>query len=434
MDGAVTVSSEQLLERLLGLHPRVIDLSLERLQRLLADLGHPERSLPPVIHVAGTNGKGSLIAYLRAMLEAAGHSCHVYISPHLVRFHERIRLAGSLISEEELVATLEECERVNAGRAITYFEITTAAAFLAFSRRKADVLLLEVGLGGIYDATNVVDDPAAVAITPIGIDHTQFLGDTLAQIAANKAGIVKPGAPVVVGRQRPEAAAVIAAEAERRSAPLFRMGVEWQVSPQADGFVFARDGRQLTLPLPALAGAHQIDNAATAVAVLDRLPQFAVPDAAIARGLGTVDWPARLQRLERGPLVDLLRPGDELWLDGGHNEDCGIALAGMARRWATQDGRPLHLIFGMLTTKDAQGFLRPLSGLAQGAHALTIEGHLAYSAEEAAERACSVGIPCQPAPSLEAALAAAIAAADGQLRVLICGSLYLAGTVLARNG
>ena len=439
MDGPVNAplerpASDALLERLLGLHPRVIDLSLERLQILLAALGHPERNLPPVVHVAGTNGKGSLIAYLRAMLEASGKRCHVYVSPHLVRFHERIRLAGALISEEELVATLEECERVNAGRSITYFEITTAAAFLAFSRHEADVLLLEVGLGGIYDATNVIDDPAAVAITPIGIDHTQYLGNTLAEIAANKAGIIKRGAPVVVGRQRPEAAAVIEAEAMRLDAPLHRMGHEWRVVPGEAGFTYESGSRHLDLPLPALAGAHQIDNAATAIAVLEKLPQFPFSDAAIAAGLATVDWPARLQRLTRGPLVDLLRGSDELWLDGGHNEDCGIALAAMARRWAADDGKPLHLIFGMLTSKDAQGFLRPLSGLAREAQALTIEGHLAYSAEEAAERARSVGIPCEPAPSVEAALAEAIAAAEGPVRVLICGSLYLAGAVLAGNG
>ncbi|MGE0153109.1 MAG: folylpolyglutamate synthase/dihydrofolate synthase family protein [Reyranellaceae bacterium] len=433
MNALAKPSSEALLQRLLGLHPRVIDLSLERIKGLLAALGHPERKMPPVIHVAGTNGKGSLLAYLRAMLEAAGQRCHVYTSPHLVRFHERIRIAGALISEQELVATLEECERVNAGRSITYFEITTAAAFLAFSRHPAQALLLEVGLGGIHDATNVIDRPAATAITPIGIDHTQFLGETLAEIAANKAGIVKREVPVVVGRQRPAAAAVIEAEAARLAAPLHRMGREWRAMAQADGFVYESGSRRLELPLPALAGAHQIDNAATAVAVLEKLPQFAVSQAAIAQGLRRVEWPARLQLLRRGPLVELLRPGDELWLDGGHNEDCGIALAGMARRWAAQDGKKLHLIFGMLTSKDAQGFLRPLSGLAQAAHSVTIEGHAAYSPDEAAERAEAVGIPCRASPSLDAALRAALAQSNPPLRVLICGSLYLAGTVLARN-
>ncbi len=430
---APVAASTALLERLLGLHPRVIDLSLERINVLLAALGHPERRLPPVIHVAGTNGKGSLLAYLRAMLEAAGRTCHVYTSPHLVRFHERIRLAGALISEAELVASLEECERVNAGRSITYFEITTAAAFLAFSRHKADALLLEVGLGGIYDATNVIDRPVATAITPIGIDHTQFLGQTLAEIAGNKAGIVKQDVPLIVGRQREAAAAVIEAEARRRSAPLHRMGHEWRVAPNEAGFVYESGARRLALPLPALAGAHQIDNAASAIAVLEMLPQFSVADAAIARGLRTVEWPARLQRLRRGTLVDRLRPGDELWLDGGHNEDCGLALAAMARRWAAQDSKPLHLIFGMLTSKDAQGFLRPLAGLASAAHAVTIEGHLAYSAEEAAARAVAVGIPCRAADSIDAALAEAIGEARVPVRVLVCGSLYLAGTVLASN-
>jgi dihydrofolate synthase/folylpolyglutamate synthase len=426
-------SSDALLQRLLGLHPRVIDLSLERIRVLLKALGNPERQMPPVIHVAGTNGKGSLIAYLRAMLEASGHRCHVYISPHLVRFHERIRIAGSLISEEELVATLEECERVNAGNEITYFEITTAAALLAFSRHKAEALLLEVGLGGIYDATNVIDRPAATAITPIGIDHTQYLGETLAEIAANKAGIIKQGVPVIVGRQRAPSAAVIDAEAARLNAPLFRMHHEWHALPQENAFVYDSGTRRLQLPLPALAGAHQIDNAATAIAVLEKLPQFEVNDEAIVRGLREVDWPARLQQLKRGPLVAMLRPSDELWLDGGHNEDCGIALAGMARRWAEHDGKPLHLIFGMLTSKDAQGFLRPLSGLAQAAHAVTVEGHAAYTAEEAAERARGVGIPCAPAASITAALQQALAQSSGPRRILICGSLYLAGTVLAQN-
>jgi len=426
-------SSDKVLERLLGLHPRIIDLSLDRIANLLAALGHPERKMPPVIHVAGTNGKGSLVAYLRAMLEASGHRCHVYTSPHLVRFHERIRIAGTLISEDELSATLEECERINGGKPITYFEITTAAAFLAFSRHPAEALLLEVGLGGIHDATNVIDLPTATAITPIGIDHTQYLGETLAEIASNKAGIIKQDVPVIVGRQRDAAAAVIEAEARRLNAPLHRMHREWRALQGDTGFTYESGTRRIELPLPALAGAHQIDNAATAIAVLEKLPQFKVSDAAIATGLRKVEWPARLQQLNRGPLVDLLRPGDELWLDGGHNEDCGIALAGMARRWAAQDGKTLHLIFGMLTSKDAQGFLRPLSGLVQAARSVTIEGHLAYSAQEAAERARAVAIPCQPAETIEAALRQVLASATSPMRVLICGSLYLAGTVLAQN-
>ena len=429
----MTTSSEALLERLLGLHPRVIDLSLGRIEALLATLGHPERRLPPVIHVAGTNGKGSLVAFLRAMLEAAGHRCHVYTSPHLVRFHERIRLAGAPISEAELVAVLAECERANAGRSITFFEITTAAAFHAFASHPADVLLLEVGLGGLYDATNVIDRPAAAAVTPIGIDHTQFLGGTLAEIAVSKAGIVKPGAPAIIGRQRPEAAAVIEARAARVGAPLHRMGHEWQAIEGADGFRYESGARRLDLPLPGLAGAHQIDNAATAIAVLERLPHLAVADAAIAEGLRRVEWPARLQRLRGGPLVELLRPGDELWLDGGHNEDCGLVLAAMARRWADTDGVPLHVVFGMLTTKDAQGFLRPLAGLADAAHAVGIAGHASYSAEEAAERARAAGIACAPADSVEAALRETVATAQGPRRVLVCGSLYLAGAVLVRN-
>lgn len=428
----MTPASDAILARLAQLHPKVIDLSLERIRRLLAALGHPERRLPPVIHVAGTNGKGSLVAYLRAMLEAAGLRCHVYTSPHLVRFHERIRLAGRLIDEAALAAVLEDCERANDGALITYFEIVTAAAILAFSRVPADVTLLEVGLGGIADATNVVDAPALAAITPIGIDHTQYLGNTLAEIAGNKAGIVKRGRPVVVGRQRPEAAAVIEARARALAAPLHRLGVEWQLEPWGAGFRFSSAARTLDLPAPALPGRHQFDNAGTAIACLEKLEGFAVPEAAIRRGLAEVDWPARLQRLTRGPLVEALRPGDELWLDGGHNEDCGLALAGWAG--GLRDGKPLHLVFGMLTTKDAGGFLRPLAPHAASAQAVAIEGHPAYPAAAAADIARGLGLEAAPRADVAAALAALCAAHPAPLRILICGSLYLAGLVLAENG
>ncbi len=427
-------SSDEYLQRFLALHPKSIDLTLDRIARLLAALGHPERKLPPAIHVAGTNGKGSLVAYLRAMLEAAGYRAHVYTSPHLVRFHERIRLAGELIGEDELADTLRECERVNAGAPITFFEATTAAALLAFSRHPADIVLLEVGLGGIGDATNVIDNPAVTAITPIGIDHTQFLGTTLAEIAANKAGIVKPGRPVVVGRQREEAAAVIKHVAQERRAPLMRFGREWDWAPTANGFLWHSDTAEYELPAPALLGHHQFDNAATAVAVLDRLEGFTVPPAAIARGLHEVHWPARLQRLSHGPLLALLREGDELWLDGGHNEDCGLALAAQAQEWRQADKKKLALVFGMLTTKDAQGFLHPMASLTKRARAVAIPGHASYEAAEAASRAQAAGLPCTPAASVAQAIAELRAGTDKPLRVLICGSLYLAGTVLAENG
>ncbi|HEX2885411.1 folylpolyglutamate synthase/dihydrofolate synthase family protein [Vineibacter terrae] len=431
------MSTDAILTRLMSLHPRVIDLELGRIQRLLDRLGNPERQLPPVVHIAGTNGKGSLVAYTRAMAEAAGLRVHAYISPHLVRFNERIRLAGALIDDLELEAVLEECEQVNAGEPITYFEITTAAAFLAFARHPADLLALEVGLGGRFDATNVIAAPAVTAITPIGIDHTQFFGDTLRRIAHEKSGIFKHGVPAVVGRQRDEPAALLVEDAQALSVPLFRMGREWQVTPRDDGFRYESATLALDLPRPRLVGAHQIDNAATAVAVMERLRTagLRIDDASIRKGLATVDWPARLQPLARGPLVDAMPPGCELWLDGGHNEDCGLVLAEQARTWAREPGAlPLYLIFGMLTTKDAGGFLRPLARHATGAWAVPIEGHASYAPAEACRQADDVGLQCLPAPSVADALEDLLANVHPPFRVLICGSLYLAGTVLAKNG
>jgi dihydrofolate synthase/folylpolyglutamate synthase len=429
--------SDAILERLTRLHPKLIDLGLDRIERLLGQLGSPHKKLPPVVHVAGTNGKGSLVAYLRAMSEAAGYRVHVYTSPHLVRFNERIRVAGNLIEDDALDAILTECEEVNAGQPITFFEITTVAAFLAFARVPADLTILEVGMGGRRDTTNVVDSMLS-AITPIGYDHTGFLGDTLESISAEKAGILKRTVPAVIGRQREIAADVIAAEAAKLTVPLFRMGREWQMTPTNSGFRYDSDLLGLDLPAPALAGAHQIDNAATAVACIERLraAKFAIDDGAIRKGLATVDWPARLQRLTRGPLVEALPPGCELWLDGGHNEDCGLALARMAADWAKEPAAlPLYLVFGMLTTKDASGFLRPLARHAQAARAVPFpEGHSAYTPDEACAKAAEVGLDCVPANDIGAALEDLLATQPAPMRILICGSLYLAGAVLARNG
>ncbi|SKA32193.1 dihydrofolate synthase / folylpolyglutamate synthase [Enhydrobacter aerosaccus] len=428
---------DPILERVMRLHPRSIDLGLERIERLLAALGSPERKLPPIVHVAGTNGKGSLVAYLRAMVEAAGYRVHVYTSPHLVRFNERIRVAGRLISDEELDETLGDCERANEEKPITFFEITTAAAYLAFSRVPADLAVIEVGMGGRYDATNVIE-PALSAITPIGYDHTGFLGDKLEGIAGEKAGILKHAVPAVIGRQRETSAKVIAAEAAKLAAPLFRLGTEWQMMPTGSGFRYQSDQLQLDLPAPALLGAHQLDNAATAVACIERLrvAGFGIDDAAIAKGLATVDWPARLQRLTRGPLVEALPAGSELWLDGGHNEDCGLVLARMAIDWAKEPAPlPLYLVFGMLTTKDAAGFLRPLARHAQGARAVPFPaGHSAYTPEEACAKAAEVGLDCAPAPDIGSALEDLLVTQPAPMRILICGSLYLAGAVLERNG
>ncbi len=427
---------DPLLERLTRLHPKLIDLGLERTERLSAAVGSPHRKLPPVVHVAGTNGKGSLVAYLRAMAEAAGYRVHVYTSPHLVRFNERIRVAGRLIEDDVLDDILTECEQANQEKPITFFEITTVAAFLAFSRVPADLAVIEVGMGGRLDTTNVVT-PALSAITPIGYDHTGFLGDKLEGIAAEKAGILKHAVPAVVGRQREASARVIAEQAGKVSAPLFRMGREWQVVPRPDGFRYESDLLGLDLPAPALVGAHQIDNAATAVACIERLraARFAIDDAAVAKGLTSVEWPARLQKLKRGPLVEALPAGGELWLDGGHNEDCGIALARQAAEWAKEPAAlPLYLIFGMLTTKDASGFLRPLARHARTARAVPIEGHAAYAPQEACARAAEVGLDCAPANDIGAALEDLLASQPAPMRILICGSLYVAGEVLARNG
>lgn len=428
--------SDIVLERLSKLHPKLIDLSLGRVRRLLDRIGNPERRLPPVLHVAGTNGKGSVIAYLRAMLEAAGRRVHVYTSPHLVRFHERIRLAGELIAEGELLRLLEDCERANGGEPITFFEITTCAAFIAFADAPADILLMEVGLGGRLDATNVVDRPWLTVLTPISFDHMQHLGHTLAAIAGEKAGIMKRGVPAVVGPQPPEAAAVFAARAAELGCPLWRHGHEWQAGRDGDRLLFRDADGERRLPLPALLGAHQIDNAGIALACLGHLDGSGVDDAAVRHGLTHVEWPARMQMLTRGPLADLLPPGWELWLDGCHNADGGRAAADVAADWAQQTpALPLHLIFGSLSTHDPQDILAPFRGLARGVHSVAVPGeHKTRSATESTAAALRAGLAAEAASGVEPALRAIIAGAGGPARVLICGSLYLAGAVLADNG
>jgi dihydrofolate synthase/folylpolyglutamate synthase len=416
----------------MALHPKLIDLSLGRIERLLAVLDHPERRLPPVVHVAGTNGKGSVIAYLRAALEAAGHRVHVYTSPHLVRFHERIRVAGRLIEEEHLAALLAECETANAGAPITFFEITTAAAFLAFAREAADVLLLESGLGGRLDATNVIHRPTLCVITPVSIDHTQYLGAGLAAIAGEKAGILKPGITAVIGPQPREAADVIAARAASLGAPLVRHGADFGGEAVADGMRYTSAGETMALPRPALPGAHQIANAATAIACLGQLPAFAVGRAQIAAGLVGVEWPARLQRLRRGPLVAALPAGWELWLDAGHNPAAGAALADVARTWRD---RSLHLVVGLLGSKDAVGFLRPFAGLAEYVACVAIPGEVASRpAAEVAAAATAVELSAMTAEGVNTAVAGIVSAAPAPGRILICGSHYLVGKILVDNG
>jgi dihydrofolate synthase/folylpolyglutamate synthase len=422
--------SDQILERLGGLHPKLIDLSLGRIERLLAALGNPQDSLPPVVHVAGTKGKGSTVATMRACLEAAGYRVHAYISPHLVRFHERIRLAGELIGEDGLSALLEECERANGDAPITFFEITTAAAFLAFVRTQADIVLLEVGLGGRLDATNVVRRPAVTAITPVSLDHQSFLGDTVSEIAGEKAGILKPGVTAVIAPQSSEAAAVIEARAAALAAPLYRSQHEWRCDASGAGMHYVGERWDLDLPLPSLLGAHQIVNAGTAIACLERLSGFSLTREAIANGLRHIDWPARLQLLRSGPLIEAVPPDWEVWLDGGHNPLAGEVLGDVAAGW---HDRPLYLVVGMMNTKDAVGFVAPLAKHARILSAITIPDEKnALPAEAIATAARSTGIEARTAGSVLAAIRD-IARRGGTGRVLICGSLYFAGKVLAEN-
>jgi dihydrofolate synthase/folylpolyglutamate synthase len=423
-------ASDAILDRLIRLHPKVIDLSLGRIERLLAALGHPERALPPVVHVAGTNGKGSVIATLRAILEAAGYRAHTYTSPHLVRFNERIRLGGRLIDDAGLAATLEECEVANAGAAITFFEITTAAAMLAFARHAADVLLLEAGLGGRLDATNVIPAPALTAITPVSLDHQQYLGDRLEDIAAEKAAIIKPGIACVSGRQPAVARAVVEARARAVGAPLLAFDAEWTVRPEGDGLAYASPQGCLTLPRPALAGPHQIDNAGMAVACVGRLDGFRVPPAAIVQGLASVVWPGRLQHLRSGVLARRLGAGWQLWLDGGHNPAAGDALAAVAAgEWRD---RPLHLVVGMLKAKDPAGFLAPLAAHAASVTALAIPGEESSLPPAAiAGAARGLGLRATEAATIAEALERLAGRERAPGRALVCGSLYLVGRALA---
>ncbi|GIT86401.1 folylpolyglutamate synthase/dihydrofolate synthase family protein [Roseobacter sp. OBYS 0001] len=420
-------SSDVILERMMALHPKVIDLTLDRVWRLLDALGNPQRNLPPVIHIAGTNGKGSTQAMIRAGLEAAGKSVHAYTSPHLARFHERIRVAGDLISEADLTAVLDECYAANGGGDITYFEITTCAALLAFSRTPADFTLLEVGLGGRLDATNVVDDPVLTMITPVSMDHEQFLGDTLRKIAFEKAGIIKPGVPCIVSRQADDGMEVIEEVAQRHAAPLLAYGQQWHVGPDRDRISYQDDTGLLDLPMPNLPGAHQIMNAGAALTALRYL---GFDEHAAEAAVTTAFWPARMQRLKTGPLRDAA-PQAELWLDGGHNPAAGEALAAHLQ---TLSERPTRLICGMLNTKDIDGYLRPLAAVTQDLTAVSIPGEAStLPAEATAEAARNVGFSADVADDVGAALAK-IVATTPQARVLICGSLYLAGAILRENG
>jgi dihydrofolate synthase/folylpolyglutamate synthase len=433
-------SSDAALARFLALHPKVIDLSLGRIQRLLSAIGHPEQRLPPVIHVAGTNGKGSTIAFMRAILEAAGLAVHVYTSPHLVRFHERIRLGrpggGRFVDEQRLLEAFRLCEKANAGAPITFFEITTAAALLLFSEAPADVLLLEVGLGGEGDATNVVDEPLVTVVTPVSLDHPEYLGDRITQVAAAKAGIFKRGTPAVLAPQEPEAAAVLEAHAERIGAPLVIGGQDFTMHEENGRLVYQDERGLLDLPLPRLPGRHQHVNAGTAIAALRTGGFDRLPISAYETGLAKTDWPARMQRLNRGHLVEQAPEGSEIWLDGGHNPDGGRALATAMADLEESNPAPLVLIVGMLGSKDTAGFLAPFAGLARELLAVSITKQLAA---RPAEEIASIGQELGLVTSTHASVETALSSLKGFFwerppRILITGSLYFAGEVLSANG
>ena len=431
----VNPNADAILARLLGLHPKKIDLSLGRTQDLLAALGNPEMSLPPVIHVAGTNGKGSTIAFMRAILEASGARVHVYTSPHLVRFNERIRLGGQIVDDEALSDALARCERANAGNPITFFEITTAAAFLLFSETPADYLLLEVGLGGRFDSTNVIDQPVLTVVTPVSIDHPEFLGTSIDKIAFEKAGILKRNVPAIFAAQNEAALSVLEREAARLHAPILVGAQDFMVREEHGRLIYEDEHGLLDLPLPRLSGRHQHLNAATAIAALRCL----IPDLpadAIERGLGNVVWPARLQRLAKGQLADIAPAGAEIWLDGGHNVDGGRVLGEAMADFEDRLTRPLILVCGTLTSKDTAGFLRHFKGLAQEMIAVPIHGeHAGRSAEEVADMAREVGLQAASCTGVSEALGYLAARAwPVAPRILITGSLYLAGEVLALDG
>ena len=427
---------EAALDRIAARRPRIIDLSLDRVHAALDRLGAPHRALPPVFHVAGTNGKGSTIAFLRAMLEAAGKSVHVYTSPHLVRFNERIVLAGEEISDEALINALDAVDRAVGDEKLTYFETITCAAFVAFSQMAADYLILEVGLGGRLDATNVLDKPLAAAVAPVDIDHEKFLGDTIGAIAAEKAGIFRRGAPAVIGRQSEDALAVLLRHAEECGANAFAMGRDWDAYFERGRFVFQDDVGLLDLDAPRLPGAHQAENAGLAVAAL-RAAGVALDDRVMSNGLAGATWPGRLQRLTQGPLIDiaeaLLGEAPEIWLDGGHNPHAGRAVAAAMADMEARAARPLVLISGMQANKDAYGFFANFAGVAKRVCVVAADQEAAAPTNDIANAARAAGLVASEHEHLQDAMRAACGSGKPTPRILICGSLYLAGDVLRDN-
>ena len=422
----IEISSDIILEQMMSLHPKEIDLTLDRVWRLLEAVGSPEKSLPPVIHIAGTNGKGSTLAMLRSGLESEGKAIHAYTSPHLERFHERIRLAGQLIEESELSAILSECYKANGPVPITYFEITTCSAFLAMARSFADYTLMEVGLGGRLDATNVITQPKLCIITPISIDHERFLGDTITKIAFEKAGIIKRKVPVVVGPQPDDAMQVIEEVAAKHDAPLIAYGQKWHVFRERDRLIFQDERGLCDLPLPTLPGAHQIVNAGSTLAALRYLE---MPNTALEAAVKDAEWPARMQRLKSGSLVELAGSA-ELWLDGGHNAAAGEVLA---THLATLPSKPTFLICGMLKTKDVENYLRPFAKQIEGLWGVPVPDEVnTLPAEETVVYANAAGIASQVSDNVTKAILQ-ITEKSPFARILICGSLYLAGSVLREN-
>jgi dihydrofolate synthase/folylpolyglutamate synthase len=426
-------ASDAVIQRLRANHPTLIDLTTGRVERLLAALGNPEKRLPPVIHVAGTNGKGSTVSYLRAIGEAAGLRVHALTSPHLVRFAERIRLAGQLITDEQLLELTDRVEAANAGGEISFFEITTVLALLAFAETPADLCIVEVGLGGRFDATNVFDAPAVSVITPVDYDHLEMLGPGLAKIAWEKAGIIKRGRPVVVARQMDEALEMITREADDRMAPILQMGADFDAWEERGRLLVQMPERLLDLPAPSLFGGYQFENAGLAVAAALTLDHD-LSDEVLGAGVSSAVWPARMQRLTAGPLAAMARKrGSDLWLDGGHNPHAGRALAEAASRIVDRDPRPLTLVTGMFARKDAEGFFRPFAEMRPRVIATTFEGPNAASAEDIAVAAVQAGLPAEMAPNVEAGVRLALAAEGPAPHVLVCGGLHFAGEVLAMS-
>jgi dihydrofolate synthase/folylpolyglutamate synthase len=423
-------ASDGAIKRLRANHPSLIDLSTSRIERLLAALGRPQDHMGPVIHVAGTNGKGSTVAFMRAMAEAGGLKVHVLSSPHLVRFAERIRVAGTLIDDEAMSLLIDEVEAANAGRPISFFEITTALAFHAFARAPADLSIIEVGLGGRFDASNVFASPAVSVITPVDYDHLEMLGPELHKIAWEKAGIIKRGRPVVSARQLPEAEAVIAAEARALGAPLRLMGQDFDAWEEGGRLVLQAGDRLLDLPPPALFGPHQFANAGLAAASLLALGDRRVDEAAIAAGVASAVWPGRFQRLNKGPLAQLAS-GADIWVDGAHNPHAAHALAAACARLTARDGRPLTMIVGMLGRKDCGGFFAALKDLNPRVFTTAFHSPSATPAETLVEAARSQGLNAETADGVEAAVRRALAAPGPAPHIVICGSLHFVGDVLA---